>query len=739
LRTKIITWTFVPTAIVLFAVALVTFNAYQQVTQVLVIERDRELTRLSASQLATELSEYSDLLATLARTMGAYWDDLYVRRDVLERAGSRLADFDAGVAVLDTFGTVVAAEPGRPEILGQDWSDRAYYLEILDSHVAGLPQPVFGNITTDGPGGAEVIVLAVPVTGQQGEFLGTVAGMFHLGADAVSAFYGDIVKLRIGESCCTYLVDGDGRVVYHSDADRIGEDFSAQPVVQQVLSDQVGAVRTRNFDGRDIVASFAPVPGTPWSLITEESWATLIEGSRGYQCFLLFLLGVGLLVPTLLVAVGVRRITKPIEDLTDAAQEVARGNFGQTIAVRTGGEVEELARQFNLMSAQLQESYAHLEQRVAERTKELAALYHADEELYRHLRLDEVLQTLVDVAADILGADKSSLMTWNDQRKRLVVGAAHGFSPETTAHMSFALGEGVVGRVAASGEPIVVEDVSADLRVAERVTQAEGIRSFMHTPIEIGGQIFGVFNVSYTQPRAFGEDERRLFAALAQRAALAIENAQLYKQAQELAVMEERGRLARDLHDAVTQTLFSASLIADVLPRLWERDPDVGRQRLEEVRQLTRGALAEMRTLLLELRPASLVEAELGDLLRQLGEATTGRARVPVAVKVEGRPSLPSEVKVAFYRIVQEALNNVAKHAGASHAAVSLQCRSPDGTGRAGRVELRISDDGRGFDPTCIPPDHLGVSIMHERAEAIGATLTVESEEGRGTEITVVW
>jgi signal transduction histidine kinase len=159
---------------------------------------------------------------------------------------------------------------------------------------------------------------------------------------------------------------------------------------------------------------------------------------------------------------------------------------------------------------------------------------------------------------------------------------------------------------------------------------------------------------------------------------------------------------------------------------------------------LTRGALAEMRTLLLELRPAALVEAELGDLLRQLAESITGRARVPVTVAVEGDCSLPPEVKVALYRIAQEALNNVAKHAGASQATVSLRCPPPlsplPARGRkGGAVELHISDDGRGFDPEGIPPESLGLGIMRERAEAIGATLKVESEIGQGTEVTVVW
>ncbi len=195
---------------------------------------------------------------------------------------------------------------------------------------------------------------------------------------------------------------------------------------------------------------------------------------------------------------------------------------------------------------------------------------------------------------------------------------------------------------------------------------------------------------------------------------------------------DERNRLARDLHDAVSQTLFSASLIAEVLPRLWERSPEEGRKRLEEVRQLTRGALAEMRTLLLELRPASLVEAELPHLLHQLGESINGHARVPVTVCVEGECAFPTEVKVALYRIAQEALNNVAKHSGATEARVDLLSES-------GKVNLKITDDGRGFDVAGVPPDSLGLGIMRERAGGIGASLSVQSRVGRGTQVMVVW
>jgi PAS domain S-box-containing protein len=206
----------------------------------------------------------------------------------------------------------------------------------------------------------------------------------------------------------------------------------------------------------------------------------------------------------------------------------------------------------------------------------------------------------------------------------------------------------------------------------------------------------------------------------------------LERRVSEQAIAAERNRLARDLHDAVSQTLFSTSLIAEVLPRLWERNPEEGWRRLEEVRQLTRGALAEMRTLLLELRPAALVEADLGDLLRQLGEATAGRARVQVEVEVEGTCAPCADVKVALYRIAQEALNNVAKHASANRAFVSLRCEE-------NRVALSVCDDGRGFDILGVPSDRFGLSNMRERAEAIGALLAVQSGIGKGTQVRVIW
>lgn len=268
------------------------------------------------------------------------------------------------------------------------------------------------------------------------------------------------------------------------------------------------------------------------------------------------------------------------------------------------------------------------------------------------------------------------------------------------------------------------------------MTQDGRYRSVLAVPMNVQGEIYGSVCFYYRIARSFSPEEKEMSIVFADQAALAIENARLREQVGQAATAAERTRLARELHDAVTQTLFSTSLIAEVLPKIWERDPQEGINRAGELRELTRGALAEMRTLLLELRPTALLEVKLSDLLHQLADAVTGRARIPVTVAVEGgggkEDALPSEVQVAFYRIAQESLNNIAKHSGASRASVKMY-QTAEG------VSMEIEDDGRGFDPSNVPSNHLGLNIMRERADAIGAELEIVASKGKPTRIKAVW
>jgi PAS domain S-box-containing protein len=207
---------------------------------------------------------------------------------------------------------------------------------------------------------------------------------------------------------------------------------------------------------------------------------------------------------------------------------------------------------------------------------------------------------------------------------------------------------------------------------------------------------------------------------------------ELAKKAADEAVAADRTRLARDLHDAVTQTLFSASLTAEVLPDLWEMDVEEAKKSTEELRQLTRGALAEMRTLLLELRPSTLTQTSLADLIKQLCEAFIGRSRLPIDMNIDGNSPVPPEVQVAFYRIAQESLNNAFKYARATCVNVNLYILPA-------YIHFETCDNGIGFDTTMVKPMTLGMRIMRERAEAIGADLQITSKPGSGTCVAMTW
>ena len=266
----------------------------------------------------------------------------------------------------------------------------------------------------------------------------------------------------------------------------------------------------------------------------------------------------------------------------------------------------------------------------------------------------------------------------------------------------------------------------------QAVLLLEGVQSWMWVPLAIKGRLVGAIGIAHAERNYFTAHDADLALTVANQSAITMVNAELYENAQALAALQERQRLAQNLHDAVNQSLFSAGLIAEVLPRLWERDPNEGRRSLEDLRRLTRGAQADLRLLLAELKPSTLIDGELGDLLRLMGNALAGRANIPIHVTVKGKEKLPADVQIAIYRLCQEGLNNIAKHANANKVDIQLHYQK-------GGVELRIRDDGRGFDPDQAPTGHYGLSMMRERATAVGATLSITSQPGFGTEIYIHW
>jgi PAS domain S-box-containing protein len=263
-------------------------------------------------------------------------------------------------------------------------------------------------------------------------------------------------------------------------------------------------------------------------------------------------------------------------------------------------------------------------------------------------------------------------------------------------------------------------------------------QALLVVPIRVYDEVYGCLLLFSTTPRQFEVEEVALALAYADQAGLAIANARLQAHIAQEATVAERNRLARELHDTVTQEIFSASLLAESLPRNWQTQRAVAEASLQQLHGLTRGALAGLRVLLLELRPAELEQMPLAQLLRQLGAALSTRAGVAITVELDDSredvvDALPIDVKVAIYRMAQEALTNAAKHAAARSITVRLRTR------RTGGLVLEIADDGRGFDPEAIPSGHLGLTMLRERAQAVGASVRVQSRPGQGTRVVAEW
>lgn len=373
--------------------------------------------------------------------------------------------------------------------------------------------------------------------------------------------------------------------------------------------------------------------------------------------------------------------------------------------------------------------------RLEDQARELAMLLSVQQAITSRLDRKDVLQMIADGARQLTHSLYTGVYLLDGDLMRLAVFSADpGMGQASPLPLGYAIPvkQAIAREAFETGRSILVRDVQTDPRSYQDVLRRTPIRSYLAVPLMARNQPIGLLFACDLEIGSLDTDDERVLTLMASSAVIGLENARLYEEAEETAALAERNRLARELHDAVTQTLFSASLIAEVLPQIWENDPQEGRRRLEDLRQSTRGALAEMRALLLELRPTALLEAEPGELFKHLVNAFSGRTRVPVDLKITGDDPLPGDIKISFYRVAQEALNNIAKHAEANQVSLRLTCR-------AEQVELEIRDDGNGFEMQEMPAEHLGLRIMKERAASIGAEFHLQSSPGNGTILTVCW
>jgi PAS domain S-box-containing protein len=387
------------------------------------------------------------------------------------------------------------------------------------------------------------------------------------------------------------------------------------------------------------------------------------------------------------------------------------------------------------------EAYQFLEQRVEERTRELSMLLDVSANIASTLDLPLLLDLVLEQLRQVVDYDGASVWLLEGNELRNV---AHRGPISQEAQSQMHLSQEQAGELweALEGhEPLIIGDIREGTWLAEAFQQACSeylaremgyVRTWVGVPLMVQERLIGWLSLHHSEPRAYAQHHAALAQTIANQAATAIENARLYGQARRLAALEERQRLARELHDSVSQVLYGIGLGARTSQALLDRAPIAPelKSRLAEplayVLSLAEAGLAEMRALIFELRPDSLEREGLVAALKRQAAAARVRHKLDVRTEFCQEPSLSFEAKEALYRIAQEALNNVAKHAQASR--VQLRLRS-----EPGGIVLEVEDNGVGFDPQREYPGHLGLHSMRERAGGLGSTLDIESVPGNGT------
>ncbi len=402
------------------------------------------------------------------------------------------------------------------------------------------------------------------------------------------------------------------------------------------------------------------------------------------------------------------------------------------------GTVENIEEQKQAQQA-LQTAYQTLERRVEERTRELATLNAIAAVVSRSLDLRDILSDALDKTLEItqMGCGGSYRLEGEGDEAYLNPLVYRGLSDEFVrfARRLPLPGSGV--QVAArTGQPLVweVTNSPADPNMRQALTR-EGVELVVSVPLMAKGRLVGAIQLGARGVRSFAPEELSLLAAIGQQVGMAVENARLYEQAQQSATYAERSRLARELHDSVTQSLYSLTLYAEAAARMMQDGEHAqAADALREMRDTAQEALREMRLLIFQLRPPALEKSGLAAALQARLDAVESRGGIRAKLLVEsasGAEQLPLLVQEELYHIAQEALNNALKHAHPRQVRVGLRF-NPDA------VHLEISDDGAGFALESIQEGGgLGLPGMRERAERIGADLRIESAPGQGTQVMV--
>ncbi len=544
-----------------------------------------------------------------------------------------------------------------------------------------------------------------------------------------------------------FVLDPTGHVLVHSFGQGVPPDLlsvnsvsSEQPYRVQVLASNEGLITdiaVPILGGRAGVARVGLSQRRLTASVSKATWD------------LAAVTGIALTVGLGMALVLTRVLTRPVLELVNVARAVGQGDLSTKATRYMDDEIGELAAAFNNMTNDLERSREELLRRM----RELGTLTTTAIAISAGQSLPDILQTALEKVLEVMGLRAGWIFLTDEQSTagrdhvQLTLIVQSGLSPTFAAEEAGReLGQCVCGQVLQNGHPLIMRDIHRECpRLSPAVIEAEGLACHASVPLVARDRVVGVMNVASSNAREFTPEEIGLLASVGRQIGVAVENARLWDEAKEKEVLRsqfvekiiaaqeaERKRLARELHDEASQTLTALSLGLRTLQE--SKNLTANESRLvENLKSLTTGLMSELHRLALQLRPSALDRVGLVGALEQYVREVRHHYGLDIQFETEKMDgmSLPPEIEISLYRIVQEALTNVARHAEATHAAVLVQVRD-------GNVVATVEDDGKGFDPgRAAQKGRLGLFGMQERAAMLGGSVIVESAEGAGTTIFV--
>ena len=757
--------------------AFIAISTVRQATQQLLSEHVLRA-RTLAESLDSSLSHVAGMLTILSSQINM--DD--PRSDMQEWGEIFERDFHPvqGVYLFNRDADILATTTRAPDV---DWSKVALIQNISNA----LPR----SISTDGVPRPYAIV-TVPVIRRDSELpVGILAAVLDLSDPDIFISSG---SLDLEHDATLQVMDSQGQILVSTHPDRTLTTSTIERVTSQLFNEEkprfeacLGCA-TNDLETGTVIA-FASLSQAPWGVVIWHDSQELFAPVRtiGLQTLILGLLAIlGALV---LVMLTTRSVIAPVQMLTDATQKIGEIQLDTTNlksvectltttlarkAIRRRDEIGLLANSFITMCTRLEQSMdeiqswnRELDSRVQARTQQLSILNAVALTVNQSLNLEEILNRALDEVVQLTGIDVIAIFLQDTVRGELELKAYRGLSKEA-ARLAYQVGmlDGSCGGVLELGKIIVVPDISSYRGRGAKSLQREKVKSLVHVPLTTKGWTMGSMCIGTHDLTEFSEEEQKLLTAIGYQIAIAVENARLYSDVQRkervrgelfkkaLAAQEdERKRIARELHDEVSQSL--TALLYDAEDGLELEHLPAVKKRLQSICDLTQHTLDNVHKLMFDLRPSMLDQLGLIPALRWLAETRLQPKGIRVSVTTnsihnnmygDSNPQrLSSEIETALYRVVQEAINNIARHAAARNVEIGLELED-------GIAMVNIIDDGIGFDLTelsmgaikdidsaDIPSSEntrgLGLLGMQERIELLGGELEIIAIPGNGTQI----